>query len=166
MGIATAKGRQGAFVEIPSSLVPPRTWQLLTAQPVAMCTSQGGKRFAALVLGVQPASTVPPMICVASQCGHVIDPALRDSHVFSVFTLGPGERVLARRLQEGTTLRGMDVFDGIAVERLQCGLFAPASSSVALECEIARHIDLEADHQLYVGRITSCRVRDIMQAAC
>ncbi len=106
------------------------------------------------------------MVCVATQCGQVIDPVLRDSHVFSVFVLGSGERVLTKRLQEGGTLRGMDIFDGIAVERLQGGLPALASSPVAMECEIIRHIDLEADHQLYVGRITSCRVREVMQAAC
>ena len=166
MGIATAKGRQGAFVEVPSVVVPPRAWQLLAAHPVAICTAHGGRRFATFVLSLQPASNAPPMVCVATQCGQVIDPVLRDSHVFSVFVLRAGERVLTKRLHEGGTLRGMDIFDGIAVERLQGGLPALASSPVAMECEIVRHIDLEADHQLYVGRITSCRVRAVMQAAC
>lgn len=166
MGIATAKGRQRAFVESLSIEIPPRAWQLLAAHPVAMCTSLNGRRYATFVLGVQPASQAPPMLCISSRCGSVIDPVLRDSHVFSVFSLGPGERVLSKRMSEGVSIRGMDIFDGINVERLQGGLPALASSPVALECEVVRHIDLEADHQLYVGRITSCRVREIMQAAC
>jgi flavin reductase (DIM6/NTAB) family NADH-FMN oxidoreductase RutF len=166
MGIATAKGRQRAFVDSLSIEIPPRAWQMLAAHPVAMCTSLNGRRYATLVLGVQPASHAPPLICIASQCGNVIDPVLRDSRVFSVFSLVPSERVLSKRLSDGVTIRGMDIFDGIDVERLQGGLPALASSPVALECEVVRHIDLEADHQLYVGKITSCRVREIMQAAC
>ncbi|HLP83881.1 MAG TPA: flavin reductase [Phycisphaerales bacterium] len=165
MGIATAKGRSRAENENVVE-VPARAWQLLAAHPVAICTAWGGRRFASLALGAQQASNLPPLVCVSSRCGHVIDPVLRDARVFSLCVLGPAERVMLRRLSEGTLLRGMDIFDGIAVDRLQGGLPAVASSPVALECEIVRHIDLEADHQLYVGKITSCRVREMMQAAC
>ncbi|MFY7897079.1 MAG: hypothetical protein ACOVP8_12665, partial [Phycisphaerales bacterium] len=79
---------------------------MLIAHPVAMCTSLNGRRYATLVLGVQPASHAPPLICIASQCGNVIDPVLRDSHVFSVFSLVPSERVLSKRLSDGVTIRG------------------------------------------------------------
>jgi flavin reductase (DIM6/NTAB) family NADH-FMN oxidoreductase RutF len=97
---------------------------------------------------------------------------LRRSHrpdlarTFSLMALAPTERVLQRRLQESNTLRGMDIFDGVLMERTAAGLPVVASSLVSMECEIVRHIDLEADHQLYAGRVLSCRLREMMQAAC
>lgn len=174
MGIATANGRSRANPrpdsksthEFPGIDIPPRALQLLAGHPALVATAWAGRRYACLALGVQQASSTPPLVCVSTRCGEVIDPILRDARTFSLMALAPTERVLQRRLQESNTLRGMDIFDGVLMERTAAGLPVLASSLVSMECEIVRHIDLEADHQLYVGRVLSCRLREMMQAAC
>jgi flavin reductase (DIM6/NTAB) family NADH-FMN oxidoreductase RutF len=165
MGIATASGHSKG-VENSCVEVPARAWQLLAAHSVVMATAWAGRRYGALTLGVQQASNLPPLVCVSTRCGHIIDPILRDARVFAACAIAPSERVLLRRLHDGASLRGIDAFDGVAMERTRSGLPVVASSLVTLECEIVRHIDLEADHQLYVGRVLACHLREVMQAAC
>jgi flavin reductase (DIM6/NTAB) family NADH-FMN oxidoreductase RutF len=146
--------------------VSSRAWHALHECAVVIACATSGRRFAAMTLGVSQASQSPTLVAVSTRCGMAIDPALRDARTFSLCTIEPDERVLLRRLAEVPGVRGIDPFDGLRVERTPQGLPVLASARVWIACEIIRHIDLEADHQLYVGRVVDWRLRESMQAAC
>lgn len=130
----------------------PRAQYLLTA---AFETKRAGQ----FVEFVQPCSREPLMISVAAFKGHSIEPLIRDSHCFAVCRVDPADRLLHRkfdptRTPESTT----DPFDSLEVERMATGAPIPRRAFAALDCEVVRHIDLEADHELYIGLVVGGRV--------
>lgn len=53
-----------------------------------------------------------------------------------------------------------DPFDAIPVETLVTGCPCIKRSIAVLDCEVVRHLDLEADCELFVGQVLSARVYD------
>ena len=51
-----------------------------------------------------------------------------------------------------------DPFDAIPHRTLSTGAPVLNDSSAAIDCEVVRHFDLEADHELYVGQVLAVRV--------
>jgi len=51
-----------------------------------------------------------------------------------------------------------DPFDAVAVLSLETGSPILRASALAFDCEVVRHVDMDADHELYVGRVVAARV--------
>lgn len=118
-----------------------------------------GRRAGIAIRGVQVCSDEPLLIAVAVRCGHWIEPLIRDSHTFAVWRVDASPQLILKRFAETSRPKLGDPFDGIAHEPLVTGAPIAVSSGLALDCEVVRHVDLEADHELYVGRVLASRVR-------
>ncbi|HRQ72197.1 MAG TPA: flavin reductase family protein [Phycisphaerales bacterium] len=120
-----------------------------------------GKRAGVVVRSVQPCAEEPLLICVAAKKGHWIEPLIRDSHAFAICRVSPDNRLIQRKfsteLADHDETRG-DPFDAFPTETLVTGSPVLLRSIVAFDCEVVRHFDLEADHELFVGLVLASRM--------
>ena len=100
---------------------------------------------------VQQCATNPPMVMVAVPKGHVLSPLIRDSRSFAVCQLDPADRSTARAFELQTP--GIDPFIGATVDRTPSGCPVPARALGYIDCELARHVDLDGDCEIYVGTV-------------
>ncbi len=124
----------------------PENMFLLTA-------AHGVHRNGILVSRVQYASSSPPTVVIAVTKGQPLTPIIRDSRSFALCELGAGELFLSRRFNRNPEVNGEDPFLGLSLKETSSGLPVPMSVDSWLECELIRHLDIEADHELYVGRV-------------
>jgi flavin reductase (DIM6/NTAB) family NADH-FMN oxidoreductase RutF len=118
-----------------------------------------GKRAGMLVHWVQPCADEPLLLCAAVRKGHRVEPLIRDSHAFAVCRIDPDDKLVSRKFSGGFTRdEAGDAFDSIGFETLSTGSPVIRRCICALDCEVVRHIDLEADHELYVGHVVAGRV--------
>jgi flavin reductase (DIM6/NTAB) family NADH-FMN oxidoreductase RutF len=117
-----------------------------------------GKRAGVVVRSVQPCADEPPLVAVAVKTGHWIEPLIRDSHVFAICRVSAAEKLMLRKFSETARPRDGDPFDCVRSERLVTGAPVIAASPLALDCEVIRHFDLEADHELFIGHVLAVRV--------
>ena len=115
------------------------------------------KRAGQLVASVQPCAEEPLMICVAAKKGHPIEPLIRDSHSFAICRIDPEDKLILRKFGANGGQSG-DAFDSLELERLATGAPVPKRSLAAMDCTVMRHLDVEADHELYIGQVLACRV--------
>ncbi len=127
----------------------PRGMFLLTA-------SYEQKRAGQIVQSVQPCADEPLLICVAARKGHPIEPLIRDAHRFAICRIDPEDKFLQRNFG-GPPGRG-DPFDALELDRLATGAPVPKRCMAALDCQVLRHLDLEADHELYIGQVLAGRI--------
>jgi flavin reductase (DIM6/NTAB) family NADH-FMN oxidoreductase RutF len=117
-----------------------------------------GKRAGVVVRSVQPCADEPPLVAVAVKTGHWIEPLIRDSHVFAICRVSAAEKLMLRKFAETARPRDGDPFDCVRSERLATGAPVIAASPLALDCEVIRHFDLEADHELFIGHVLAVRI--------
>lgn len=110
-----------------------------------------------LVRSVQSCAHEPPLISVALLKGHAIEPIIRDSHCFAVCQVDPADRLMSRLFAHDAE-QVEDPFAAVPVRSLKTGSPVLLRSNLALDCEVVRHFDLEADHELYIGHVVDCRV--------
>ena len=110
------------------------------------------------VLSVQPCATEPCLICVAVRKGHFIEPLIRDSHHFGLCLVDPTERLVLRKFPEDPPDNSDDPFDAFPTTRITSGVPILERGRAAFDCEVVRHFDLEADHEIYVGLVLGARV--------
>lgn len=121
-----------------------------------MTSHYDDKRAGVVVRSVQGASEEPALVCVASRKGHWIEPIIRDSHVFAICCVTEGQRLARRKFADDQGYdEEHDPFDSFSVKTLATGSPVFATSELAFDCEVVRHFDLEADHELYVGQVMS-----------
>jgi flavin reductase (DIM6/NTAB) family NADH-FMN oxidoreductase RutF len=130
---------------------------LLPASCFVLTAAHEGRRAGLVALSVQLCASEPQLISVAVRKGHVIEPIIRDSHAFAVCRIAPDDKLTARKFAEGATVEG-DAFDSLAIESLVTNAPVIKRCIMALDCEVIRHFDMEADCELYVGRILAGRV--------
>jgi len=119
------------------------------------------KRAGAIVNWVQPCSEEPVLICVAARKGHTVEPLIRDSHAFGLCMIREDDRLLARKFEGHIPPDELgDPFDSLEVESMMTGSPLIKRSLVAFDCEVVRHFDLEADHELYVGQVVGTCIYD------
>lgn len=117
-----------------------------------MTSAFEGKRAGHVVKSVQVCSIEPQLVCVAARKGHAIAPLVRDSHTFAVCVFNNEERSILRRFeQEWAPDELGDAFDPLPIHTMRSGCPVIKRAIVAIECEVVRHFDLEADHELYIG---------------
>lgn len=110
------------------------------------------------VLCAMPCATEPVLVAVAARKGHSIEPLIRDSHHFALCVVSPDDRLLLHKFPMGAEPRGGDPFDAIPTLNLGSGSPVPARCPAAFDCEVVRHFDLDADHEIYVGQVLAVRV--------
>jgi flavin reductase (DIM6/NTAB) family NADH-FMN oxidoreductase RutF len=116
------------------------------------------RRAGVVVRSVQPCAEEPPLLCVSLRKGHSIEPLIRDSRCFAICAVDREDRVLIRKFGSARPpdTQG-DPFDWLEVEQLATGSPVLKGSSPVLDCEVYRHFDVEADHELYVGLVLGAR---------
>ena len=54
-----------------------------------------------------------------------------------------------------------DPFDCLPLDRLVTGAPIVRRAAAAFDCEVVRHLDMEADHELYIGHVlASCEFEE------
>lgn len=129
-----------------------RALAMLPASPWVMSSQYETTRTGVLVRRVVQCSDDPVCICVALRKGSRIDPIVRDSHVFAV-SLMPSEDKLLLKKFDTPEATDEDPFDSYRVLRLRTGAPIMPKALVAFDCEVLSHVDLEADAELYIGRV-------------
>jgi len=130
-----------------------------------MTAAHEGKRSGMRIRSVQACADEPLLISVAARKGHAIDPLIRDSRSFAVCVIAPDDKLIARSFPAersngaigGETAPEGDPFDGLEHVKLVTGAPVLTRAIAAFDCEVARRIDLEADHELFVGQVVGWR---------
>ncbi len=127
-----------------------------------LTAAHGASRNGMVVSRIQQCADEPPIVSISVRKGHQLSPLIRDSAVFGLAELRPTDRVLARKFETPVDLHGEDPFLGhrLLPEALTRGLPIPRGVASWISCELVRHLDIEADHELYVGRVLAGAVLD------
>ena len=111
-----------------------------------------GARSGVLATWVQPCATNPRLVMVAVPTTLPVIPLIRDSRSFALCQIAADDRFLARKF--GTVLEhGEDPFVSLITFRAVTGAPIIERAMSYLDCELIRHVDLEADYGLFVGRV-------------
>ena len=125
-------------------LVPSSTFLLTSAV--------GEVRSGVIVRCVQQVATNPPMILVAMEKGQPLSPVIRDSRNFALCVLPRDERSLRRQFATAPD-QGNDPFLTIPHITVPGGSPVPLRSVGYIACELIRHLDIEADYEVYIGMV-------------
>ena len=117
-------------------------------------TARHEERRAALVTSlVQRVCDQPPMIGLAIAKGTPIMPLISESRQFGLCQLGEGDKLLLRKFR-GELDPTDDPFLGFELRPSKLpGLPLLAHCFAQFECELACHLDVEGDHDLFVGTV-------------
>ncbi len=135
-----------------------RSLALVPSALFVLASQRDRSRGAVLVSWVQQCSYAPPMVCVAVRRGRPIAPIIRDAHAFALSMIDPEDKYIVRRLTLADELGEENALDAIACEKLVTGSPCVTRALMVLDCEVVRHLDLEADHELYVGQVVAGKV--------
>jgi len=128
-----------AIGQIPSGLF------ILTA-------AYNGSRSGVLVAWVQQCATRPPLVTAAVSTTMPVVPLIRDSRSFALCQVSAEDRLLARKFDR-LAMDLEDPFMSLPVTVSPNGAPILQNALSWLDCEVIRHIDLESDYGLYVGRV-------------
>jgi len=132
---------------------------LLPSGLFLLTAAHEGKRAGVFVASAQVCADDPAMLCIAMRKGHWIEPMIRDSHVFGVCVVDPADKLLCKKFGDVHKPREPgDPFDCFAVDRLVTGAPIVRRCLAGIDCEVARHMDIESDHELYIGRVMASRM--------
>lgn len=131
-----------------------RVLGLLPTMTCALTSAYEQRRGGVLVRRAMQCADEPVCIAVAVPTGHRIATLIRDSHTFALCLLDRSNRLLMRKFdgrEDG------DPFDTIETVRLVTNSPIPVRAHAAIDCEVVRHYDLEADHEIYIGQVLAVR---------
>lgn len=136
-----------------------RAMAMVPTATFLMTSAFEGKRAGMLVRSVQPCGQSPPLLCVACRKGHPIEPLIRDSHAFALCVIDPSDRLVLRKFDDALPpdVAG-DPFDSMGAERLTTGAPVIRRAIAAMDCLVTRHVDIEADYELFIGQVVAARV--------
>lgn len=139
--------------------IPSNTW--------IMTSAYEGDRAGVLVHGVLVACDQTPLVVVACRKGHAIDPIIRDARCFALGLVDPADRLIRKRFRFSDTAVSPkadpatdDPFDPFPDQHLFTGAPVLDRCAVWMDCQIARHFDLEFEQELFVGQVVAIRVKD------
>ena len=139
-GPVTGDGISAALAQIPSGLF------ILTAQ-------HEERRMGMLASFVQQVCFDPPMVSVAVAKGRAIMPLISESRQFGLCQLGADDKVMLRKFTAGLA-PNEDPFLGFELVDSHLHNLPLLSGAISyLECELTCHMDVEGDHDLFIGTI-------------
>lgn len=123
------------------------------------------RRMGMLTSFVQQVCFEPPMISVAVAKGRAIMPLISESRQFGLCQLGEQDRIILRKFSAALP-PGEDPFLGFElIPSLLPNLPLLTSSIAYLECELTCHMDVEGDHDLFVGTVRAGACLDTRRKA-
>jgi flavin reductase (DIM6/NTAB) family NADH-FMN oxidoreductase RutF len=131
-----------------------------------MTAAHGDQRNGMLVTRVQKCADEPITITVAVRKGHALSPLIRDSAVFGLCELRGRDLMLSRLFNRPGDLRGEDPFLGHGLVPDTGRIPIPTASASWVRCDLIRHLDIEADHEIYIGRVMAGGVIETAAEAC
>lgn len=105
-----------------------------------------------LVSWVQQVSFDPPMVAISLRKGREIVPLIHDSHAFALNQIAHDDRLVLRKYN-GEAPSHEDPVTLLETCRKATGSPILSRAVSYLDCELVRHIDIDGDHDLYVGMI-------------
>ncbi len=125
---------------------------LVPASEFLLTSAYGELRSGVIVRCVQQVAMHPPMLLVAMEKGQPLSPIIRDSRNFAICVLAKNDRVTPKTFRVAPD-QGVDAFLTIP------NLVAPGGAPIPLRalgyiaCELVRHLDIEADYEVYIGMV-------------
>ncbi len=101
----------------------------------------------------------PPTIVMSIRKGQVLSPLIRDSRRFAVAIIDRRVRAQARRFVNAS-VDSISPFIGLSIEHTPGEIPVLRDSVAWFECELARHIDIDSDCELYVGNVLNAHVNE------
>jgi flavin reductase (DIM6/NTAB) family NADH-FMN oxidoreductase RutF len=117
-----------------------------------LTASHGMSRNGMIISRVHQTADTPPTVILSVPKGQPLSPLIRDSRSFALCELAEGDLLLSRLFNAPRELHGEDPFLGLLLVKNASGLPVPRSVASWIECELIRHLDIEADYEVYVGR--------------
>ena len=118
-------------------------------------------RMGIIVSFVQQACLTPPMVTVAIAKGRPIMPLISESRQFGLCQLSDNDRLMIRKFSKlndaaltDDPFLGMDLVSGVLPN-----LPILSNTLSYLECELVSHMDIEGDHDLFVGAVRGGALR-------
>ena len=138
----------------------PRGHHLLTA-------GYGHCRNGMIIDRVSLGADDPPTVILSVRKGHALSPLIRDSGRFGIVEIGRTDEMLSRLFRYATTLQDDDPFLGHALldGPLKVDIPIPQRAVSWMTCDLLRHLDIEADHEVYIGRVSDQGVNHAMLEA-
>lgn len=131
-----------ALAQIPSGLF------ILTAQ-------HEDRRMGILTAWVQQVCFEPPMVSVSVAKGKAIMPLISESRHFGLCQVGEADKIMVRKFANEAPA-GEDPFLGFELHGGKLARVPILANSMAyLECELVCHMDVEGDHDLFIGHTRS-----------
>ncbi|MEE9405034.1 MAG: flavin reductase family protein [Algisphaera sp.] len=111
------------------------------------------RRGGMVVSWVQQVCDSPPMVSVAIEKGKAIMPLISESRKFALCQLSDNDRLMQRKFAQDSEINE-DPFLGFSLRESVQGKVPIMTDSMAwLECHLSCHMDVEGDHDLFVGAI-------------
>lgn len=111
------------------------------------------RRLGVLVGWVQQCCFEPPMVSISIRKGTPIMPLISESRRFGLCQIGSEDRMLIRKFGGQTDL-GDDPFLGQQlIKPVMPKLPIIGTAKCYMECELVCHMDVEGDHDIFVGAI-------------
>jgi flavin reductase (DIM6/NTAB) family NADH-FMN oxidoreductase RutF len=119
-----------------------------------LSTAFDGLRSGLLASWVQRCSLEPPMVMVAIPKGQAVEPLILNSRSFVLCRIRPDDRFVVRKFASAPE-RTEDPFVAISTKSAPSGGPIIDRAASFLDCQVIRHIELESDHRVYVGQVTT-----------
>ena len=122
-------------------------------QSIYVMTSHSEDRMrGVLVTCVQQMAHEPPMIMVALPKGRPIIPLIHDSHSFAICQIARSDKLTQHRFAPNADA-GDNAFEAMEITHGITGSPILKKALAYLDCELVRHIDVDADHDIYIGLV-------------
>ena len=141
----------------------PEAMAHLSGYPFFLTASGTDKSHGVLAEFVMPCANTPAMLMISVRKGMALSPLIRDSRMFTVAAVDGIALAHARRLDQ-MIIDQVDSFMGISVEHTPTGIPVLTGSLAWFECELSRHIDIDADCELYAGIVRAAHMDETYQA--
>ncbi len=135
-----------------------------SVRPFVMTSAFENDRAAILVEWLQQCAMTPPMICVAVRKGRPIEPIIRDSHAFALCEIAEHDLTLDRMIRRACE-HDDDILESLPYETLRTGSPCIMRAGRVFDCEVIRHVDFEADYELYIAQVLEVKVYSEAESA-
>lgn len=133
--------------------------QLVPASSFLLTSAFGEVRSGVIVKCVQQVAMNPPMLLIAMEKGQPLSPVIRDSRNFALCLLEKDDRVTRKTFAVAPD-QGSDPFLTIPHLVSPGGSPVPLRACGYIACELIRHLDIEADYEVYIGMVHAAATID------